>query len=170
MKETYELQHRVALLNPYGSVVRVLEPSPDSILTGIKNTATIPNSLMHKLEKYGFGLHTIDKKSQLAGRAVDTQLINPISGHVMSGSSSGTAVNVFAGINDLGIGNDGGGSVLAPAISVNIYGFISRLIEKDRGVRSSEAQYGWNDCAFFHRFHGKEKRDSSEGYILFHRY
>ena len=35
---------------------------------------------MHKLEPAGFTLHTIDKKSQLAGRAVDTQLINPISG------------------------------------------------------------------------------------------
>lgn len=132
MKDTYELQHKVALLNPYGSVVQVLDSDPDKILTGIKNTASIPNTLMHKLEKHGFCLHTIDKKSQLAGRAVDTQLINPISGHIMSGSSSGTAINVFAGINDLGIGSDGGGSVLAPAISVNILGFISKLIEQDQ--------------------------------------
>ena len=136
MKENYTLQHRLALDNPYGSVVRVFRPQEDKILVGIKNTATIPNTLMKKLEKTGFALHTIDKKSRLAGRAVDTELINPITGRWMSGSSSGTAVNVFAGINDLGIGNDGGGSVLAPAISVNILGFISRLIEEERIQRT----------------------------------
>ena len=132
MKGNYDKQHRLALHNPYGSVVKVLDAKEDDLLVGIKNVASIPNTLMHKLEPHGFSLHTIDKKSQLAGRAVDTELINPITGHYMSGSSSGTALNVFAGINDLGIGNDGGGSVLAPAMCVNIYGFISRLIEKDR--------------------------------------
>ena len=132
MKGNYELQHKVALLNPYKSIVKVLDGKQDDILVGIKNVASIPNTLMHKLEPYGFSLHTIDKKSQLAGRAVDTELINPITGRIMSGSSSGTAINVFAGINDLGIGNDGGGSVLAPAICVNILGFISKLIEEDR--------------------------------------
>jgi len=132
MKGNYELQHKVALLNPYKSIVKVLDANPELYLVGIKNVSSIPNTLMHKLEPAGFSLHTIDKKSQLAGRAVDTELINPITGHVMSGSSSGTAINVFAGINDLGIGNDGGGSVLAPAICVNIMGFISKLIEQDR--------------------------------------
>ena len=132
MKGNYDKQHRLALHNPYGSVVKVLDAKEEDYLVGIKNVASIPNTLMHKLEPHGFSLHTIDKKSQLAGRAVDTELINPITGHYMSGSSSGTALNVFAGINDLGIGNDGGGSVLAPAMCVNIYGFISRLIEKNR--------------------------------------
>jgi len=132
MKGRYELQHRVALLNPYGSVVRAFDADPGAVLVGVKNVRSIPNTLMRKLEPHGFALHTIDKKSQLAGRAVDTQLINPITGHFMSGSSSGTALNVFAGINDLGIGNDGGGSVLAPAMCVNILGFISRRIEPDR--------------------------------------
>lgn len=136
MKGNYELQHRVAQLNPYGSVVRVLDADPDGILVGIKNVRSIPNTLMKRLEPHGFSLHTIDKKSQLAGRAVDTQLINPITGRVMSGSSSGTAINVFAGINDLGIGNDGGGSVLAPAMCVNIMGFISRRIEAERANNS----------------------------------
>ena len=132
MKDNYSLQHKTALLNPYGSIVKVLDGDPEKLLVGIKNVRSIPNTLMHRLEPAGFTLHTIDKKSQLAGRAVDTELINPISGRFMSGSSSGTAINVFAGINDLGIGNDGGGSVLAPAISVNILSFISRLIEADR--------------------------------------
>ena len=128
----YEDRHRLALLNPYKSVVKVFDCDKDKITVGIKNISSIPNTLMHKLEKTGFALHTLDKKSQLAGRAVDTELYNPISGRYMSGSSSGTAINVFAGINELGIGNDGGGSVLAPAMCVNIYGFISRLIEEDR--------------------------------------
>ena len=125
-------RHRLALLDPYHSVVKCFECGEEGIYTGIKNVSSIPNTLMHRLEETGFVLHTIDKKSTLAGRAVDTDLINPITGHYMSGSSSGTALNVFAGINELGIGNDGGGSVLAPAMCVNIYGFISRLIEKDR--------------------------------------
>ena len=132
MKDYYLLQHKTAFLNPYGSIVQVLDGDPDKLLVGIKNVRSIPNTLIHKLEPAGFTLHTIDKKSQLAGRAVDTQLINPISGRYMSGSSSGTAINVFAGINDLGIGNDGGGSVLAPAISLNIISFISKRIEADR--------------------------------------
>lgn len=127
----YKLRHEVALLDPYKSIVKVFDGEENKYLVGIKNVASIPNTLMKKLEKTGFCLHTIDKKSQLAGRAVDTQLINPISGRIMSGSSSGSAINVFAGINDLGIGTDGGGSVLAPAISVNIIGFISKLIEQD---------------------------------------
>lgn len=135
MKGNYELQHRTALLDPYGSVVRTFDADPEAILVGIKNIRSIPNTLMHRLEPHGFALHTIDKKSQLAGRAVDTQLINPITGRYMSGSSSGTALNVFAGINDLGIGNDGGGSVLAPAMCVNILGFISRKIEAERENR-----------------------------------
>lgn len=134
MKGLYEKQHKVALLNPYKSIVKVLDANPENYLVGIKNVSSIPNTLMHKLEPFGFSLHTIDKKSQLAGRAVDTELINPITGNYMSGSSSGTAINVFTGINDLGIGNDGGGSVLAPAICVNTYGFISKLIEKDRKI------------------------------------
>jgi len=132
MKNSYVLRHRLALDNPYKSVVRVFDCKEDDILVGIKNVKSIPNTLMHKLEKKGYSLHTIDKKSRLAGRAIDLELINPITGHYMSGSSSGTALNVFAGINDLGIGNDGGGSVLAPAMCVNIYGFICKLIEEDR--------------------------------------
>ena len=124
--------HKLAILNPYKSVVQTFNIEKEGYLTGIKNISSIPNTLMHKLEKDGFVLHTIDKKSTLAGRAVDTDLYNPITGNYMSGSSSGTAINVFAGINDLGIGNDGGGSVLAPAMCVNIIGFISRLIEQNR--------------------------------------
>lgn len=133
----YRDRHELALMDPYHSVVRVFDCEEGKILVGIKNVSSIPNTLMHKLERRGYALHTVDRKSQLAGRAVDTQLINPITGHYMSGSSSGTALNVFAGINDLGIGNDGGGSVLAPAMCLNILGFISGLIEADREKKQS---------------------------------
>lgn len=155
MKGNYEKQHKVALLNPYKSIVKVLEvENKDDYLVGIKDVASIPNTLMHKLQPYGFSLHTIDKKSQLAGRAVDTELINPITGNYMSGSSSGTAINVFAGINDLGIGTDGGGSVLAPAMCVNIYGFISKLIEKNRyeeKKKNTDGMIAGNSLGFFVR-------------------
>ena len=147
-------KHTLALLNPYKSVVKCFECNDEDILVGIKNVSTIPNTLMHKLEKCGFALHTIDKKSSLAGRAVDTDLINPITGHYMSGSSSGTAINVFAGINDLGIGNDGGGSVLAPAMCLNIYGFISKLIEEERKQdvkENTDGMYAGSSLGFMAR-------------------
>ena len=150
----YKDAHCLAILNPYRSVVKVFDCREGDILTGVKNVSSIPNTLMHKLEKTGFALHTIDKKSQLAGRAVDTELINPLTGHYMSGSSSGTALNVFAGINDLGIGNDGGGSVLAPAMCVNILGFISKLIEEDRVQtikKNTDGMLSGNSLGFFAR-------------------
>ena len=60
----YELRHKVALLNPYRSVVKTFDIDKDKIPVGIKNVASIPNTLMHKLENYGYALHTIDKKSK----------------------------------------------------------------------------------------------------------
>lgn len=129
----------IALKNPYHSVVKVF---PEIInrfennytnfhYIGVKNKKHIPHSLLETLEKKGdYLLHTLDAYS-LGGRAVDISLKNPISAKPMTGSSSGTAINVLVGINDLGIGTDGGGSVLAPAMSVNLFGFISNLIEEE---------------------------------------
>jgi Asp-tRNA(Asn)/Glu-tRNA(Gln) amidotransferase A subunit family amidase len=93
-------------------------------LLGVKNTADINREIIYKLLKSKkFYWHTIDKSAD-KGRAIDTALINPLTGRAMTGSSSGTAVNVFLGINDLGIGTDGGGSVIYPALSLNLYSFI----------------------------------------------
>lgn len=124
----------LAMMNPYGSVEKTFPLALRNALEndfiryiGIKNRVQIPPSLLKKLKTKQFFLHTLDKQS-MGGRAVDIQLQNPVTGRFMTGSSSGTAVNVFLGINDLGIGTDGGGSVLAPALSLNLYGFISRLI------------------------------------------
>lgn len=96
----------------------------DYLTFGVKNTVDIPINLVDKLRKNSKYLFTtIDKMSHL-GRSIDTDLINPLTYRCMTGSSSGTAVNILKGINDFGIGTDGGGSVLAPAISTNLYSFI----------------------------------------------
>ncbi|WP_166082991.1 amidase family protein [Erysipelothrix anatis] len=97
---------------------------------GVKNTNVIPIEFLEMLESHGYLMHTRDAMA-LNGRAIDLELVNPITGRYMTGSSSGTAINVFKGINDLGIGTDGGGSVLAPAAALNLYGFISPLICND---------------------------------------
>ncbi|WP_300963560.1 amidase family protein, partial [Faecalibaculum rodentium] len=115
----------LAMKNPAGSVQEVFVNALDRIgeendcqYMGVKNVRQIPADLVKKLEGNGFALHTLDRHSH-NGRAVDYNLHNPITGRPMTGSSSGTAINVFLGINDLGIGTDGGGSVLAPAAAVN---------------------------------------------------
>jgi len=131
----HEKMKAVALIDPFKSVDQRfdIETTVDDEFNylGVKNVVQIPRSLIGKLVKTGsYGLHTLDKSSH-GGRAIDLNLINPITGKFMSGSSSGTAINVFLGINDIGIGADGGGSVLAPAMALNLFGFISPLIESD---------------------------------------
>ncbi|MGL4676119.1 MAG: hypothetical protein ACRCWI_00410 [Brevinema sp.] len=86
---------------------------------GIKDTLNIHQPWIQILEQK-FAIQTIDK-SAYKGRAIDFELINPLTLRLMTGSSSGTAINVLMGINDLGVGTDGGGSVIYPALSVNIY-------------------------------------------------
>ena len=124
----------LALLDPYGSVERTFplalrqSGGGDSVrYVGVKNRVQIPERLLRSLRTGGFYLHTVDAQS-LGGRAVDVRMTNPVTGRPMTGSSSGTAVNVFIGVNDLGIGTDGGGSVLAPAASLNLYALMSPLI------------------------------------------
>ena len=133
----YAKKTMLALKNPYGSVLRVFpnainafEKSENVLLLGVKDHSSIPHKLVHLLESNNMVLHTIDSCS-LGGRAIDYRLFHPVHGGYMTGSSSGTALNVFLGINDIGIGTDGGGSVLAPALSLNLFGFISPLIERE---------------------------------------
>lgn len=138
--EPYAKKTFAALKNPYGTVTAVHPKVIDLVAetgqkcggafyTGIKDTEMIPAGLMKRMESGGFLEHTRDRMS-LGGRAVDLSLVNPLTGRWMTGSSSGTALNVFYGINDLGIGTDGGGSVLAPAAALNLFGFLSPLIEE----------------------------------------
>lgn len=99
----------------------------DRVITlGIKNTDQISRKLIKNLidtDRYVW--HTIDGMSD-GGRAVDINLVNPVTLRPMTGSSSATAINVLYGINDVGIGTDGGGSVLAPAISLNLYSIMAK--------------------------------------------
>ena len=139
--EDYAKKSFLALKNPYDTVACVHPEIIDKVseacdiygnafYTGIKKTKMLPESLMTRLSGSGFLKHTVDEMA-FGGRAVDTRRRNPLTGQFMTGSSSGTALNVFYGINDLGVGTDGGGSVLAPAAALNLYGFISPLIEAD---------------------------------------
>src|SRR5699024_1708153 len=50
----------------------------------------------------------------------DTDLVNPLTYRIMTGSTSGGPINILKGISDFAIGTDGGGSVLAPAISCQL--------------------------------------------------
>ncbi len=123
-----------ALKNPYGSVEKVFplaidlfSEKKDARYLGVKNVPAVPADFISRLGKAGYVLHTLDRASY-GGRAVDIGLKNPVTGRPMTGSSSGTAMNVFLHFNDLGVGTDGGGSVLAPAMSLNLYGLISPLL------------------------------------------
>ena len=122
----------LANLNPFSSVIRSFPVSEgNGLLLGVKNDFHIhPSFIQNLIDTKNYQLHTIDAMAQ-GGRAIDLKLINPITGNYMSGSSSGTAINVFLGMNDIGIGSDGGGSVLAPAMCLNLFGFISYLIDKE---------------------------------------
>ncbi len=134
----YSKKTFAALLNDRNTVSKVF---PDIIVeaeyrlmknqkvnyVGVKDTDVIPYDLVNKIKEYGFLHHTNDVSSD-NGRAIDINRLNPITGRLMTGSSSGTALNVFYDINDIGIATDGGGSVLAPAIALNLIGFISPLI------------------------------------------
>lgn len=138
MIEAFAKKTFLALKNPYDTVMKTWPGVIDQVkpalaswghvyYTGYKETEAIPETLMRLLAEHGFLKHTIDRMA-LGGRAVDLRLVNPLTGRWMTGSSSGTALNVFYGINDLGVGTDGGGSVLAPAAALNLFGFISPLI------------------------------------------
>lgn len=109
-------------------VAQELENGNRAYYIGVKNTDVILTDFLNLLEKNNFFVHTYDNMAR-HGRAIDLNLINPITGKYMTGSSSGTAINVFNGINDVGIGTDGGGSVLAPALSLNLFGMMSPLID-----------------------------------------
>ncbi|MDQ0415275.1 MULTISPECIES: amidase family protein [Mesobacillus] len=87
---------------------------------GIKDTNQIPAAMIERLRSdKRFVWLTVDKASN-RGRALDTDLINPVTYRVMTGSSSGGPINIIKGITDFAIGTDGGGSVLAPAMSCQL--------------------------------------------------
>ena len=94
-------------------------------LLGVKNTATIPHSYLQKLTRQGFLFHTLDNIAE-KGRAIYTEIRNPLTARPMTGSSATTCLHIMWGINQLGLGSDGGGSVLAPAISCGLYAIMGK--------------------------------------------
>ncbi|GEQ61391.1 amidase family protein [Vagococcus lutrae] len=151
--KSYAKKTFLAMDNRYKSVKKVYPNSIDQIsqtsgyFMGIKEVQDISEKFISRLNKLGFINHTVDKAS-LSGRAIDLDLINPLTGNYMTGSSSGTALNVFLEINDLGVGTDGGGSVLAPAMSLNLYGFIHPELGKEV-TSKEEVKTSTDGVAFF---------------------
>lgn len=117
----------------------------DSLVTfGIKNTSAISRTMIKNLiNKNKYVWLTIDEMSS-GGRAVDISLVNPITGRVMTGSSSATAINVLYGINDVGIGTDGGGSILAPALSLNLFS----IMGKGLGLKAAQKKSSTDGILF----------------------
>ncbi len=135
LKASELLNRTVVKLNEdaLSEAFEIIQKNNRVITLGVKNTGQIDRKLIKNLidcKKYVW--HTIDGMSE-GGRAVDINLINPVTLRPMTGSSSATAINVLYGINDVGIGTDGGGSVLAPAISLNLYS----IMAKGMGLRGN---------------------------------
>ena len=134
--QKYAYKTMLAMKNPSNSVDTVYPLAYDEISNedgyylGVKNSLHLTAAMEAKFNQNSYYLHTRDQSS-LGGRAIDIHLKNPITGLAMTGSSSGTAINVFLGINDIGVGTDGGGSVLAPAISLNLFSLIDPLLFRE---------------------------------------
>ena len=114
-----ELGKSIIKMNPF--VQKDLENKDSDVLCfGIKNTIQIPYELFNKLKSNKkFLWLTVDKMAD-KGRSIDTDLINPLTYRAMTGSTSGGVINILKGINDFAIGTDGGGSILAPAMSCQL--------------------------------------------------
>lgn len=110
-----ELGKSVIRINPF--LAQDLNDKAENMLCfGIKNTNQIPVEIFDKLRfSERFLWLTVDKMAD-KGRSIDTDLINPLTYRVMTGSTSGGPINILKGINDFAIGTDGGGSVIGPAM------------------------------------------------------
>ncbi|MGE5561625.1 MAG: amidase family protein [Chloroflexota bacterium] len=93
-------------------------------LVGVKNTSGIPVELARRLLTAPGNVWLTRDRMAPGGRAIDTGLVNPLTGRPMTGSTSGGAVNVLECVTDLAVGTDGGGSVLGPAMTCNLWGVI----------------------------------------------
>ncbi len=119
-------------------------PEADIVLFGVKNTNQIDKHTVETLQKIeGFLFHTVDKMSE-RGRAIDVDIINPLTGRVMTGSSSGGCANILRGVNDIAIATDGGGSVIAPAISTGLYS----IMAKGMGLKGSSQKKSTDNIVF----------------------
>jgi hypothetical protein len=93
----------------------------EPLLIGIKDTGSIPPELALRLVHAPGNVWLTKDRMAPGGRAIDTGLVNPVTGRPMTGSTSGGAINVRECVTDLALGTDGGGSVLGPAMTVNLW-------------------------------------------------
>ncbi|EIV99382.1 amidase, Asp-tRNAAsn/Glu-tRNAGln amidotransferase A subunit [Thermoanaerobacter siderophilus] len=120
------------------SVVSLVENIEEQIKSYLKNDVTPPLCLVGIKEKgvpiwiksrltpeKGYINITVDKMAP-GGRAVDPGLLNPLTGKMMTGSTSGGAFNLLNGIIDIAIGTDGGGSVLGPALATQLFAMMGK--------------------------------------------
>lgn len=99
-----------------------LAGNTEPILFGVKDTDQIPSSLVKQLAaEPDFVWLTVDRMAPY-GRAIDPELTNPLTGRLMTGSSSGSALNILRGVHELAVVTDAGGSILAPALAAQLYG------------------------------------------------
>lgn len=120
------------------------DPQGHLRLFGVKNTDQISGDLVQKLKGLpGFIFHTVDTMAP-GGRAVDPNLVNPLTGRMMTGSSSASCINILLGINDLALATDGGGSVLAPAIATGLYS----IMAKGLGLKGSRFRISSDSIQF----------------------
>lgn len=119
------LGRSVVALNPRARE-QAAEKNVGFATVGVKDTADLPRELIDLVATSpDHLLLTIDRMSDL-GRSVDTELVNPLTYRPMTGSTSGGAINVLKGINDVCVGTDGGGSVLAPAVAASLYSLMGK--------------------------------------------
>ena len=118
-------------------------PLKKPILFGVKDTDQISLNIIHKLIEEDYIFHTIDTLST-GGRAIDVDLINPLTGNIMTGSSSGSCINILLGINDFALGTDGGGSVLGPAMSTGLYS----IMAKGLGIKGNREKLSTDKISF----------------------
>lgn len=137
------LGRSVIAVNPRAAALATRK-SPGYACVGVKDTVDIPGELLKRLFSLpGYLPLTVDRMSDM-GRSVDTELVNPLTYRPMTGSTSGGAVNVLKGIDDLCVGTDGGGSVLAPALASSLYA----LMGKGVGLACGEASKSTDGLGF----------------------
>lgn len=121
------LGHSVVRINPHlaeDALSKLQNPRP--ALVGFKDDPELLASpVLERLRAHQDHLWLTVDRAAPGLRSIDPDLANPLTGLPMTGSSSGTAANVFENMVDVGIGTDSGGSVLGPALSVHCYGMIA---------------------------------------------
>ncbi|RIV18851.1 hypothetical protein D2Q93_13570 [Alicyclobacillaceae bacterium I2511] len=126
----------------FEEIISQLHQYPDSRITlmGVKDTIDIKAQHLSPLIKQcGWIWLTLDRATpQLIG--TDTLLFHPRHGRPMAGSSSGSVFNILSGLTDVAVCTDIGGSILAPALFGQLFGFNAKGlgIESERLAFTSD--------------------------------